>query len=243
MPAAPRVLRHLDQATLIDDAARGLVQRLVEIQQAGRIPQVALSGDPLAYKVLAAAVGQIAQSPLDTTHLGLWWTDDAFVPTDHPERHSLRALSLLAGTLHLDAARIHPIPSSDAYADPEAAAHQYLQDLGQTTLDICLLELGRLGQIASLFPSLRPGPASEPVIGITDAPTPPVARVSLCLPTINAAREVWIMATGAELAGLVAASFAGAPNLPSARVAGRDRTWWFLDDAAASLLPFHTCTL
>jgi hypothetical protein len=45
------------------------------------------------------------------------------------------------------------------------------------------------------------------------------------------------------VAGLVAASFAGASNLPSTRVGGRERTWWFLDDAAASLLPYHTCEL
>jgi 6-phosphogluconolactonase len=243
MPAPPRVLRHPDRPALVEDAADVLVARLEAIQAEGRIPQVALSGDPLGYHVLAAAVTRLAASDLDQTRLGLWWTDDAFVPTDHPERHSLRALALLGGSLHLDPSRIHPIPSSDTYADPEAAAHQYLQDLGATEIDICLLELGLVGQVAGLFPGLRPGPASEPVIGITDAAVPPVARVSLCLPVINASREVWILAAGGELAGLVAASFAGAPNLPSARVAGQDRTWWYVDDAAAALLPFHACTL
>jgi 6-phosphogluconolactonase len=228
---------------LIEDAADAFVARLADIQAEGRVPQIALSGDPLGYHLLAAAVTRLADSAVDPSRLGLWWTDDAFVPTDHPDRHSLRALSLLGGTLHLDPARIHPIPSSGAYADPEAAAHQYRQELGTTVLDICLLELGLLGQVAGLFPVLRPGPADEPVIGITDAPAAPAARVSLCLPVINAAREVWILAAGGERAGLVAASFAGAPNLPTARITGQERTWWYLDEAAASLLPFHACGL
>ncbi|MDR0417591.1 MAG: 6-phosphogluconolactonase [Propionibacteriaceae bacterium] len=242
MPAPPRVLRHPGRPALVEDAAAALVARLGEIQAEGRVPQLALSGDPLGFHVLTAAVARLADSDVDQSRLSLWWTDDAFVPTDHPERHSLRALSLIGGSLHLDPAHIHPIPSSDTYADPEAAAQQYLQELGPTTIDICLLELGLMGQVAGLFPGFTPGPGDD-VLGVTDAPCPPAARVSVGLPVINACREVWIFAAGGELAGLVAASFAGAPSLPTSRIGGRDRTWWYLDAAAAALLPFHTCTL
>jgi 6-phosphogluconolactonase len=235
-------LRHRDRGELVADAASSLVDRLVELQRGGATPQIALSGDPLAYRVLAALVPQAVGSGLDASRLGVWWTDDAFVPTGSRQRHSLRVLSLLAGSLHFDPARIHPVPSSDAYPDPEAAAHAYAQDLAQTTLDICLLELGPLGQVAGLFPGRRASMA-DAAVGVTDAPDGAPERVSLGPASINAAREVWVLASGPQVAGLVAASFADAPNLPSARVGGRDRTWWFLDDPAASLLPFHTCAL
>jgi 6-phosphogluconolactonase len=241
MAVPPRALRHRDRGEVVADAASLLVDRLTELQAHGLTPQVALAGDPLAYRVLAAMVAKASQSALDATRLGLWWTDDAFVPTHSRDRHSLRALGLLGGSLQLDPARIHPMPSSDAYPDPEAAAHAYALELAQTTIDICLLELGPLGQVAGLFPGQRG--TAEPVIGVTDAPEPPAERVSLGLPVINASREVWVLAAGSPVAGLVAASFAGAPNLPSARLAGRDRTWWFLDDPAASLLPYHVCEL
>jgi 6-phosphogluconolactonase len=243
MPAPPRVLRYPGRPALVADAAEALAARLADIQAEGRVPQLALSGDPLGFHVLTALVARLADSAVDQSRLGLWWTDDAFVPIDHPERHSLRALSLIGGALHLDPAHIHPMPSSDAYADPEAAAHQYAQDLGATVIDICLLELGLLGQVAGLFPGLPAAPGGDGVIAVTEAPAPPATRVSLAPPVINAAREVWIVAAGGELAGLVAASFAGAPSLPSARLGGCDRTWWFLDAPAAALLPFHTCTL
>jgi 6-phosphogluconolactonase len=148
----------------------------------------------------------------------------------------------LGGVLQLDPARVHPVPAADAYPDPEAAAHAYALDLAPVTMDICLLELGPLGQVAGLFPGHR-GLTGEPVVGITDAPGGVAERVSLGLTTLNAAKEIWVLAVGAQVAGLVAASFAGAPNLPSARLKARERTWWFLDEAAAELLPFHTCEL
>jgi 6-phosphogluconolactonase len=242
MASPARAFRHRDRGEVVTAAATRLISRLVEIQQRGAIPQLALSGDPVSYRVLAAFVARAPGSRLDPTKLGLWWTDDAFVPTQSRDRHSLEALSLLGGSLLLDAARIHPVPSSDAYPDPEAAAHAYAQEIAATTLDICLLELGPLGQVAGLFPGYRPT-GNEAVIGLTDAPDGPAERVSLGLPTINAAREVWVLASGAQVAGLVAASFAGAPSLPSARLGGRERTWWFLDEPAASLLPFHECRL
>jgi 6-phosphogluconolactonase len=121
MAAPARALRHRDRGEIVADAAACLIDRLVELQQQGVTPQLALSGDPLAYRVLAALVTRAPASPLDPTRLGLWWTDDAFVPTHSRDRHSLRALSLLAGSLQLDPSRIHPVPSSDAYPDPEAA--------------------------------------------------------------------------------------------------------------------------
>ncbi|MDR1387650.1 MAG: 6-phosphogluconolactonase [Propionibacteriaceae bacterium] len=243
MAATPRALRFFDRATLVEAAAERLIARLIELQDHPGTPQLGLSGDPLAYDVLAAAVERMPNSPVDPTRLSLWWTFDAFVPTDSTQRHALRMLSLLAGRVQLDPAIVHPIPSSDAYADPEAAAHQYAQDLGQTRLDICLLELGSRGQVAGLFPGQRPPPSSEPVVGLTDAPHGPPERVSLSLAALNASREIWLLAAGQAVAGLVAASWAGASNLPSAHLAGRERTWWFLDQAAAGLLPFHRCTL
>jgi 6-phosphogluconolactonase len=56
---------------------------------------------------------------------------------------------------------------------------------------------------------------------------------------INAAREVWLIAAGEEKAGAarMALSGAGATAVPAAGAAGRSRTLWLLDRAAASRLP------
>ncbi|MDR0990647.1 MAG: 6-phosphogluconolactonase [Propionibacteriaceae bacterium] len=234
-------MRLPDRHQLITDATDQLVQRLIDWQRDGGVPQIALSGDPLAYDVLAALTTRAAETEVDPRRVGLWWTDDAFAPTHSPERHSLKALSLLGGSLPLNPSQIHPVPSSEAYSDPEAAAHAYAQDLAQVQLDLCLLELGSAGQIAGLFPGQRD--VNDWVIGVTDAPSGPAERVTLGLSTLNTAREVWVFASGSRVAGLVTASFAGAPSLPSSRVHGRERTWWFVDTPAAALLPCHRCWL
>jgi 6-phosphogluconolactonase len=59
------------------------------------------------------------------------------------------------------------------------------------------------------------------------------------LPAICCAREVWLLATGAEKAGAVrlALSDVGEVQVPAAGARGRQRTLFLLDRAAASRLP------
>jgi 6-phosphogluconolactonase len=64
-------------------------------------------------------------------------------------------------------------------------------------------------------------------------------RLSLTLPSINAAREVWFVVAGADKAKPVrlALSGAGPVQIPAAGARGRSRTLWLLDAAAAAELP------
>jgi len=52
-----------------------------------------------------------------------------------------------------------------------------------------------------------------------------------------------MLATGKEKARAVARTFRGDATTISAHVSGVDRTVWFIDEAAASELPFHSCLL
>jgi 6-phosphogluconolactonase len=186
----------------------------------------------------------VGTSKVDPAQLELWWTDEAFVPTDDPRRNSLQALSRLAGSFPLSPARTHPMPSSDASADPAQAALTYGTELDGSVIDICLLGLGENGHVAALHPG---HPSAEPTsavaVGVTDSPKAPSEQVSLSLSTINRSREVWLFATGIQKAQAVARTFRGDATTISAHVSGVERTLWFLDDAAASQLPFHSCRL
>ena len=60
------------------------------------------------------------------------------------------------------------------------------------------------------------------------------------MPSVNAAREVWILASGAEKASAVRLALdpeAGAFQVPAAGARGRERTLFLVDDAAAGKLP------
>ncbi|WNB87046.1 6-phosphogluconolactonase [Cellulomonas sp. ATA003] len=60
--------------------------------------------------------------------------------------------------------------------------------------------------------------------------------MSLTFDAIRSAREVWVVAAGAEKADAVASALAGAPveQTPAAGAVGRERTLWLLDVAAAA---------
>ncbi len=77
------------------------------------------------------------------------------------------------------------------------------------------------------------------VIGVHGSPKPPPTRVSLTLPAIRAAREVWLLAAGEDKANAVAMALSGAGEIqaPAAGAQGRARTPWLLDTTAASQLP------
>ena len=234
------VLRHPDAAALAANAAAALLRRVVEMQAGGGIVHLCLTGGRIANTVYEHLAGMVATSHLDPGRLELWWGDERFVPTDDPTRHSLQALARLAGSFPLDPGRTHPMPSADAFADPHEAAYAYAREISGTTLDICLLGIGEDGHIASLFAD---HPAFEPtqslVVGVADPPKPP-ERVSLTLSAINRSREVWLFGSGPEKAGPVSRALRGDPTVPAAHVHGVEQTLWFVDEAAAALVPYHS---
>jgi 6-phosphogluconolactonase len=71
---------------------------------------------------------------------------------------------------------------------------------------------------------------------VLNSPTPPPTRISLTFPAIRAAREVWILASGAEKAEAIARALADEPDdkLPAAGAQGTQRTLFLIDAAAAS---------
>ena len=103
-----------------------------------------------------------------------------------------------------------------------------------------MLGIGPDAHVASLFPGL-PGLYEEErtVVAVRGAPKPPPVRLTLTLPPIQAASEVWILASGGEKAGAVrlALSGAGPVQVPAAGARGVQQTLFLLDRAAAAEVP------
>jgi 6-phosphogluconolactonase len=132
--------------------------------------------------------------------------------------------------------------------DPEAAAARYAADLAKAArpgtaplphFDVLLLGVGEDGHVASVFPEHPVAYETRPVAAVRGAPKPPPVRVTLTLPAINTAEEVWLIATGDGKASAVrlALSGGGPVQVPAAAVHGVDRTLWLLDRAAATEVP------
>ncbi|ONK15173.1 6-phosphogluconolactonase [Streptomyces sp. MP131-18] len=240
-PAGPSVVIHRDKELMAQAAAARLITAVVDAQAAGGAASVVLTGGRNGNGLLAALAGSPARDAVDWGRLDVWWGDERFLPWGHPDRNDTQARAALLDAVPLDPARVHPMPASDGPHgdDPEAAAESYAAELAAAAgpFDVLLLGVGPDTHIASLFPG---HPAAEvtdrTVVAVREAPKPPPTRISLTLPVINSAGEVWLLAAGEDKAQAVAAALGPDGAAPAARAAGA-RTLWLLDEAAAAGLP------
>ncbi len=249
--SVPEVLVHHDASLLAKAAAARLVTRLVDAQASGGGAHLVLTGGGIGTAVLTELAAAPALAAVDWRRLDFWWGDERFLPAGHPDRNEAQAEQALLRHIDTDPARVHRMPGTDGPDgnDPEAAAARYAaelrgaaqpQDHGPVpSFDVLLLGIGPEGHVASLSPG-RPALYDErPVVAVRGAPKPPPTRLTMTLPAIQRAREVWILAAGPEKAGAVqlALSGAGPVQLPAAGARGQQRTLYLLDRAAASQLP------
>ncbi|MFE7213040.1 6-phosphogluconolactonase [Streptomyces sp. NPDC001698] len=233
-------------------AAARLITRIVDAQASTGSASVVLTGGRNGNGVLAALAAAPARDAIDWGRLDLWWGDERFLPEGDPERNVTQAREALLDSVPLDPERVHAMPASDGPygADVEAAAEAYAEELARAAgpqnhgpvpaFDVLMLGVGPDTHVASLFPE-HPGvrETERTVIGVHGSPKPPPTRISLTLPAIRSAREVWLLAAGEDKANAVAMALSGAGEIqaPAAGAQGRARTLWLLDTAAASQLP------
>lgn len=250
--SAPELVVHRDKELMAQAAAARLITRIVDAQAARGAASVVLTGGRNGNGLLAALDSAPARDAIDWSRLDLWWGDERFLPDGDPERNVTQAREALLGRVPLDPARVHAMPASDGPlgADADAAAAAYAAELAAAArpedhgpvpvFDVLMLGVGPDTHVASLFPELPAVRETErTVVGVHGAPKPPPTRISLTLPAIRAAREVWLLAAGEDKAEAVqiALSGAGEVQAPAAGARGRARTLWLLDAAAASGLP------
>ncbi|MFE4723463.1 6-phosphogluconolactonase, partial [Streptomyces sp. NPDC056728] len=209
-----------------------------------------LTGGRNGNGLLAALSAAPARDAVDWTRLDLWWGDERFLPDGDPERNYTQARKALLDSVPLNPDRVHSMPASDGPYEVDAAAQVYAAELAAAagpedhgpvpTFDVLMLGVGPDTHVASLFPELPAVRETErTVVGVHGAPKPPPTRISLTLPAIRAAREVWLLAAGEDKAEAAAIALSGAGEIqaPAAGAYGRSRTLWLLDSAAASQLP------
>ncbi|MFJ3819621.1 6-phosphogluconolactonase [Streptomyces nodosus] len=250
--STPQLVVHRDKELMAQAAAARLITKVVDAQASRGSASVVLTGGRNGNGLLAALAEAPARDAVDWSRIDLWWGDERYLPEGDPERNHTQAREALLDAVPLDPERVHPMPASDgAYgADVDAAAEAYAAELARAAgpenhgavpaFDVLLLGVGPDTHVASLFPELPAVRETEsPVVGVHGAPKPPPTRVTLTLPAIRSAREVWLLAAGEDKAQAVAIALSGAGEIqaPAAGAYGRSRTLWLLDAAAASQLP------
>ena len=241
----PLLVVYRDATLLAQAVAVRIVTSIVDAQALRGDASIVLTGGGIGGATLRELAAAPAAAAIDWQRLSIWWGDERFLPTGHPDRNETQARDALLDHVDVDPKNVHAMPASDGPVgdDLDAAAAHYAAELAAdaiatTGFDVLLLGLGPDGHVASLFPDAPALTDERTVIPVRGAPKPPPTRISLSFATINTAHEAWIIAAGEEKAGAAQLARSGAEvsQVPAAGVRGHAATRWLLDRAAASRL-------
>jgi 6-phosphogluconolactonase len=198
------------------------------------------------YELLASS----GKDQIDWSKVFIFLGDERFVPYSDERSNYGMCRKLLLDHVPIPSKQIFPIPTDTA--NPEEAAGKYAETLSHVfgapltgpppALDVILLGMGDDGHCASLFPGM-PSLTVDDAWAVSTPPgtlPPPVDRVTLTFPVLNAARQVLFLVNGAKKAPAVRDILedgAAVTVHPSAGVRpAHGKLLWLLDTAAASLL-------
>lgn len=182
---------HADAAAVAVAAADHLAERIHAVLETREACHVALPGGGTP----AACLRLLASKPLPWQRVHWYLGDERCLPVGVAERNDSMIRACLWEPAEVPAENRHPIP---AELGALTAAAAYSDIIGPIApLDIVLLGMGEDGHTASLFPGNPALALTTPAVPVFDAPKPPPERVSLSLPTLQAAGERIVLVTGA----------------------------------------------
>jgi 6-phosphogluconolactonase len=199
------------------------------IESAGRARQtlgVALSGGRITQQFFNETVAQAGVRKVSFDCVHFFWADERCVPPADPESNFKLANERLFQPLGIVTDRIHRVRGEET---PERAAEIATAELlrvspansqGQPVLDLIFLGMGEDGHVASLFPNTfaKIMDNSVPFLVIEDSPKPPPTRISLSYKTIIAAKNIWVLISGAGKAAALRESLSPEGHTPLARI-------------------------
>lgn len=209
---------------------------------------LALSGGSTPLRLYELLAGSRYRERLFWDRVHLFWGDERCVPPDDlasnfrlAREHLIAPLGIPQANLHRIKGELEPSAAAAINYEQELAAFFKLEKGAFPRFDLILLGLGTDGHTASLFPSDSPSHQRDRLVIATQSPHAGTLRVSLTLSTINHARHIFFLISGAEKADTVLEVFEGSKQgvtLPASFIEPNDgELRFYLDQAAASLLP------
>lgn len=241
-------LRRTDTlSTLVDQAATSLVDVVSSLQTTG----LGRHGDGVARIVLTgggAGIGLLervreledADPRVDWARVHVYFGDERNVPATHADSNEGQARRALLDHVDIPEDNIHGYGLGQASLQDAADAYQdIISRTAPRGFDIHLLGMGHEGHINSLFPDTDAVREAERlVVAVTDSPKPPAERVTLTLPAVHRAEQVWLLVSGGNKAEAARHVVAGSDPVewPAAGATGIEDTVLYLSDDAAGLL-------
>ena len=229
------------------EAAERFVALAQRCAQASGRCLLALAGGASPRGLYARLASEPFRRRVPWERVQVFWSDERCVPPEHPASNFGMARDLLLSRVPLPAANIHRILAEQGA--PEAVARSYERELQECfhvadgdwpSFDLMLLGLGADGHAASLFPRSAALQELRRWVTSTTGGHPPLPRVTLTLPVLNAAKHLIWLVTGSQKASATRAVLEGPERLddvPAQRIRLRSGvSVWLMDRAASSLL-------
>jgi 6-phosphogluconolactonase len=184
---------------------------------------------------------QMAQVNMNWNQIEFFFGDERDVPQNDPQNNYRTFVDTWQMASKLPA-NIHRIQTE---LGPQAAAADYerlvKQKLGKDlSMDLILLGMGGDGHTASLFPETTALQAADRLVIENFVTNLDMWRITMTLPLINRAKQVYFLVTGKEKAEAIQQVIEGAQKaieLPAQLIQPKDGNLvWLLDAGAASEL-------
>ena len=176
----------------------------------------------------------------DKTHIFL--VDERFLPADHPDSNYRLLFDILLSKIPIPRQNIHPVPVETD--NPELSAIEYEEELKHffqlpmdqiPVFDLVLLGIGADGHTASLFPGDRAVHDTLHLSTFAILDKQRHSRITLTLPVINRAENIFLLATGINKANIIRKVVEEKDSsLPAALVSPKNGGLTFLFDSAAA---------
>ena len=236
--ASAEAMIFADGPALVAGATEFIVSEAAAAIAARGAFSVALSGGNTPKPVYEALAGKA----LDWRRVHIFFGDERCVPPDDPRSNYHMAKAALIDRVAIPPGNIHRMRGED---DPNAAALAYAEDVKAALqpdgrFDLVLLGLGDDGHTASLFPGLAAVSETERRVVACYVESVAMWRLTLTPPSINGARRVAFLVSGADKANMIHRVLKGPRQpvvLPSQIVRPAERpALWLIDAAAAAKL-------
>jgi 6-phosphogluconolactonase len=211
---------------LVQAAAGAWLGEIESANHVGKSHYVALSGGRIAQKFFTSTVRHAKARKISFASVHFFWADERCVPPDDKESNFCLANGLLFAPLKIPEGRIHRIRGEDFSEIAVKTAESELRRIvspnenGQPVLDLIFLGMGEDGHVASLFPntSVEIKNSTKPFLAVENSPKPPLKRISMSYAIIAAAKQVWVLASGAGKEAALRESLGQNGHMPLAQV-------------------------
>ena len=233
----PQFLHFTDIEAASKAAAREIARTLINAVEARSTATLVLAGGSTPPRIHAHLTDPKLSPSLPWHLVHLFWGDERCVPPNDQASNYAMARATLLDRIEIPPENVHRVygelPPPEAAVRYEAELRRLYGDGRPPAFDCIMLGMGADGPTASLFPGDPLIDETEHWVGVTDGSqaSPPVPRVSLTLPVLNAARKVVFVVSGETKRPVVhdiEDRVEGFQQNPAARIRSAGSTLWFV---------------